>query len=74
MVDDESQPTALTSTGRAVWDLLERPLRVERIVDVLSAGYRADPEVVEKDVMVLLEELARRGFVVREPGEAEVGR
>ncbi len=70
--DDDGEPTQLTSTGRAVWDLLEEPLSVERLVEVLSASYQAEPEVIERDVTALLQELEGRGFVFREPRE-EVG-
>ncbi len=53
----------LNSVGARVWALLQEPVRVERIRDTLLTEYNVEPEQSERDLLVLLEQLAAEGLI-----------
>ena len=59
----DAQFRALAGTGAVVWRLLQAPMSGQEIVATLAEAYRSAPEVVARDVMALLGELARLGYI-----------
>jgi hypothetical protein len=53
----------LGETGTSVWRRLGSPIRVEDLCRELMLEYHADPEVLAKDVITLLEHLQEEGLV-----------
>jgi hypothetical protein len=53
----------LGETGTSVWRRLGSPIRVEDLCRELMLEYQADPEVLVKDVISLLEQLQEEGLV-----------
>lgn len=50
-------------TGAAIWQLLDGETSTEAVIQSLAEEYSADIGVIEADVLGLLEELERRGFI-----------
>lgn len=62
---------SLRNVAARVWRLIEKPVRVSEISRAVAEEYGVAPERCERDLLELLENLARRGLVtVRERGEA----
>jgi hypothetical protein len=58
------QYVALDGIGRRVWELLERPQRVDQLSAVLQAEYReVTPGEITRDVMALVSRLQAEGLV-----------
>ncbi|MCU1293975.1 MAG: pqqD [Bryobacterales bacterium] len=53
----------LGETGSSVWRRLGSPIRVDDLCRELLLEYRADPQVLERDVLALLEQLKEEGLV-----------
>lgn len=53
----------LGATGSVIWRRLAEPVRVATLRDELAAEYDAEPDVIERDVLELLEELAAEGLI-----------
>jgi hypothetical protein len=53
----------LNRTGSRVWQLLERPIRVEDICATLLGEFNVDPHICETDVFGLLEELRAEDMI-----------
>ena len=53
----------LGETGTSVWRRLGSPIRVEDLCRELMLEYQADPEVLVRDVLMLLEHLQDEGLV-----------
>lgn len=56
----------LEGTAAAVWDLLEEPRAIAEIAAILSQAYGVASQRVEADLLRLLEDLVRRGWVERD--------
>jgi hypothetical protein len=54
---------ALDDVGRQIWDLLERPRRVEELIDVLCSEFDGPRETITVDVVAFLHELDGEGIV-----------
>jgi hypothetical protein len=54
----------LNRIGAALWSLLESPVSLRQVCDVLLTRYEADADTVQRDVMALATDLARAGLVV----------
>jgi hypothetical protein len=54
---------ALNEIGRRIWDLLERPMRVEELNLLLSREFAATPEQIAADVVPFLDKLASEGLL-----------
>jgi hypothetical protein len=63
MTLDSGLCLGLGETGSEVWRLLEKPTRLEPVLDALSQSYEAPPGVMERDVVELLEEMLDRGLI-----------
>ncbi len=53
----------LGETGTSVWRRLGSPIRVDDLCRELMLEYQADPEVLARDVISLLEHLQEEGLV-----------
>jgi hypothetical protein len=53
----------LDPVGSRVWDLIDKPIRVTDLVDLLIPNYDVDRETCERDVLAFLEELQERGIL-----------
>jgi hypothetical protein len=62
-----SEPQTLTGTGRALWDVLARPVTVDDLVERLATRFGVDPACVEVDIAPVLAELHRIGAIDQEP-------
>jgi len=62
--DMEDELFTLNETGRAIWDRLDGRHSLEAVVSELADEFDADPDEIERDVLGLVGELARRRMVV----------
>ena len=53
----------MNPVGSYIWRLLANPIRICDICSALLAVYRVDPDVCERQVLELLEELRAEGFI-----------
>ena len=53
----------LDAVGARVWDLIQEARAVREIRDALLDEYDVEPELCERDLLTLLEELAARDLV-----------
>lgn len=61
-MDDELY--TLNETGKAVWSRLDGEKSLRAVVEELATEFSAPPGEIEKDVLGLMTELARRKMVV----------
>ena len=61
-VDDEL--FTLNESGKAIWDSLDGKATLRQVAAALADQYDAEPGEIEKDVVGLVEELARRRMLV----------
>ena len=54
---------ALNTVGSRIWDLLSEPSRIGDLCTTLLSEYRVEPDVCQRDVLDLLEELRAEGLV-----------
>ena len=54
---------ALGKIGSDIWLRLQSPVQVADLVAALSGEYDASPELIEKDVLELLAQLAEEGLI-----------
>ena len=53
----------LDHIGRRIWELLDTPSRVAEIAGMMRAQSSGPPEVIERDVLSLLQEMAEEGLI-----------
>jgi hypothetical protein len=53
----------LDTVGARVWELVQEPIEVSQIQEIIVDEYDADRARVERDVLVFLERLADEGLV-----------
>ena len=53
----------MNRVGSRIWKLLAKPVRIDDLCATLLAQYRVDPEVCERQVLDLLEELRAEGLI-----------
>ena len=54
---------ALNGSGTRIWELLDKPVKVEAICASLQEEFDVDEEHCLRDVLVLLTELQKSGFI-----------
>ncbi len=54
----------LNSSGKQIWDLLDRPQTIDDLCKVLGARYEVTSEACEKDILRFVEELAAQRIVL----------
>ena len=63
MVLDAGKIYGLGETGSVVWRLVENPTTVQPVLEALGEMYDAAPEIIERDVLGLLEEMHERSLI-----------
>jgi hypothetical protein len=53
----------LNSVGARIWNLIQEPKAVHEIRDAILAEYEVDPDRCERDLLVLLRDLAARDLI-----------
>lgn len=61
----------LDAVGTRVWALLATPQRVSQVVGTITDEFDVTPEQCERDVLALLDELAKRRLVREVIGEGD---
>ncbi len=59
----------LNPLGSRIWELLEKPITFQKLLDTLLQEYEVDRETLEKDLLHFLQDLAAREFleIVKSP-------
>jgi hypothetical protein len=60
---ERSRCYGLGEIGSDIWRKLASPVRVEDLIEDLSARYQAPPGVIQRDVLHLLTQLAAEGLI-----------
>ena len=53
----------LDNIGRRIWELLDKPSPVAEIARMMCAQFSGPPELIERDVLALLQEMAEEGLI-----------
>jgi hypothetical protein len=53
----------MNRVGSRIWNLLATPIRISDLCATLVATYKVDPDVCERQVLDLLEELRAEGLI-----------
>jgi DNA-binding CsgD family transcriptional regulator len=64
---------SLNPMGAKIWQLLQQGCDTEKIIEQISADFRASRETVENDVRSFIEKLEKQGLIVREEKAAVAG-
>jgi hypothetical protein len=62
--DLEDELYTLNETGKAIWDLLDSKHSLDDVTRALCEKYESSPSEIERDVVGLVEELAKRKMLV----------
>ena len=62
--DLEDELYTLNETGQAIWEKLDGKKNIQTIVNELSAEFRAPIQVIQKDVLGIIKELARLKIIL----------
>jgi hypothetical protein len=54
----------MNRVGSRIWQLIEKPIRISDLCAALLAQYKVDPDICERQVIDLLEELRAEGLIV----------
>lgn len=54
---------SLNETGDKIWEILENPSTIGKIIDALKAEYDIEPEVVTEETYRFLEQLLERNVI-----------
>ena len=53
----------LNQVGARIWSLVQQPITIRQILEVLLAEYEVEPEVCQRDLLGVLGELANHGLI-----------
>ena len=59
----------LNSVGAFIWEQIKEPKTIDEVRDAILAEYDVEKGECEKDLMILLQELAEKGLVVVGDGD-----
>lgn len=62
--DMEDELFTMNETGKAIWDRFDGKTSLDEIIKALQKNYQVAPEVIEKDVLGLVEELVKRRMII----------
>jgi hypothetical protein len=54
----------LKSAGKAIWDLIEEPRRVDDVCDRLLEDFEVEADVCRRETLSFMERLDERGLLV----------
>jgi hypothetical protein len=60
---DDGTCYVLNQVGSRIWNLLEEPTQIGVLCATLLGEFKVDPEVCERQVLDLLEELRSKGLI-----------
>jgi hypothetical protein len=60
---DRGRCYGLGPVGTDLWSKMSQPIRVSTLLEQLSQEYSAEPEVLERDVLEVLEQYATEGLI-----------
>jgi hypothetical protein len=58
---------AVDATAKRIWDMLERPLRLQEVVAALLDEFDVAPEQCNREVLAFAENLLRNGLIKEVP-------
>ena len=61
---------SLNPCGNRIWSLLQKPVKVGKIRDILLEEYDIDKKTCEEDLLSLLEDLRKEGLIDIEDSSA----
>jgi hypothetical protein len=53
----------LDAVGARIWNLIQTPMNVNNLRDVLLEEYDVDPDRCERDLVALLQDIAAQGLI-----------
>ncbi len=62
---EQSTCYGMNRLASRIWNLIAKPTRISDLCEVLVATYRVDPDVCERQVLDLLEELRAEGLIAK---------
>lgn len=65
LVRGRDELVQLCGSAAALWDLLSTPMSLESSAEALAEAFAADIETVRADIAPVLDELSRRGALIR---------
>ncbi len=68
---ETGQYYTLTATSRAIWGMLEKPVRVRDLCASLAASYQTPIDTVQADTLEFLGYLAAQSMIIGTAGPAE---
>ena len=63
---DTENFTNLNPTGNRMWQALKETRDTDKSLSILTEIYDADPEILQRDLIQLVQDLAERGLIVVE--------
>lgn len=60
---DSGMYYGLNAVGSRIWSLIQRPTTVNDLLQVLVEEYDVEPSRCERDLLLVLEQLAERGLI-----------
>lgn len=63
---DRGKYFALEDSGQRIWEMMDQPIRVDALIDRLTAEYDVPRDRCEADVLTFLEELRRHGLLAEQ--------
>ena len=60
---DSDHYLGIDETGMAIWDQLDNAKSIGEIVDTITGMYEAERRVIEKDILVFVEQLLNEGVL-----------
>jgi len=63
--DLEEAIFTLNETGKAIWDSLDGKMTLKDVVKKISSDFDGSSSQIEKDVLGLIDELFKRGMIVK---------
>ena len=64
MNDEKGLFYGLDDIGSAIFGMIAKPTRVSEVCDKLSVEFGAEPTVIQRDVLNLLDAMATHGLIV----------
>ncbi len=56
----------LNEVGARIWGLIQQPVRISKLVEILLSEYEVDPDQCYQELLELLTELLSRGLIQAE--------
>lgn len=53
----------LKDVGTRIWDMIQEPITVKEVLDVLLKEYEVEPDRCEHDLLALLQQMADEGLI-----------